>query len=105
MYFLPLAVLRDKRGKLSERVLNCCYEVYSQEMINLHAGQGSLSYLQPLLTFVGLDIGWHNGYGDPTVDEYLQMCAYKTGTLARMSAKIRYGICCCVTYHASLSCL
>jgi geranylgeranyl pyrophosphate synthase len=75
MYFLPLAVLRDKRGKLSERVLNSCYEVYSQEMINLHAGQG-------------LDIGWHNGYGDPTVDEYLQMCAYKTGTLARMSAKI-----------------
>ncbi len=39
---------------------------------------------------LGLDIWWHNGKRDPSIDEYLQMCAYKTGTLARMSAKIRW---------------
>ncbi len=40
MYFLPLAVLRDRRGKLSNKTLVAAYEIYSQEMINLHAGQG-----------------------------------------------------------------
>jgi geranylgeranyl pyrophosphate synthase len=38
-----------------------------------------------------MDISWHNGMcnaNNLTEDEYLQMCAYKTGTLARMSAKI-----------------
>jgi len=44
-------------------------------MINLHVGQG-------------LDIWWHNGHKKPTIEEYLQMCAYKTGTLARLSAKL-----------------
>jgi geranylgeranyl pyrophosphate synthase len=77
MYFLPLVVLRKKReqGVLSNAVLVKAYEIYSQEMINLHVGQG-------------LDIWWHNGKKDPSIPEYLQMCAYKTGTLARMSAKI-----------------
>lgn len=72
----------------------------TQEMINLHMGQG-------------LDIWWHNGKKEPNVQEYLQardlthsriskkkktytnaqptsaqMCAYKTGTLARLSSKM-----------------
>jgi len=64
-----------KRNKLPDAVLLTAYEFYSQEMINLHVGQG-------------LDIWWHNGHKQPTVEEYLQMCAYKTGTLARLSAKL-----------------
>jgi len=36
-----------------------------------------------------MDIGWHNGWGkNITVEKYLQMCAFKTGTLARMSAEM-----------------
>ncbi len=37
----------------------------------------------------GLDIQWHNNHECfPLVDEYLQMCRYKTGSLARMAAEI-----------------
>jgi geranylgeranyl pyrophosphate synthase len=38
-----------------------------------------------------MDIAWHRGLANADkIDEkdYLQMCAYKTGTLARMAAKI-----------------
>ncbi len=47
-------------------------------MINLSVGQA-------------MDIAWHNGLANAdAMDEpdYLQMCAYKTGTLARMAAKL-----------------
>ncbi|MEM7824188.1 MAG: polyprenyl synthetase family protein, partial [Candidatus Aenigmatarchaeota archaeon] len=60
-----------------DRILKA-YEIYSQEMINIGLGQAT-------------DIAWHNGMANAdtlTEAEYLQMCAYKTGTLARMSAKI-----------------
>jgi len=85
MYFLPLRVLKERRESLSESVLLKCYEVYSQEMLNVHLGQG-------------LDIIWHSqtasGAGkEPTVGNYLQMCANKTGALARMSAKMSAIIC------------
>lgn len=36
----------------------------------------------------GMDIYWHNNNCDVTENQYLQMCAFKTGTLARMSAKL-----------------
>jgi len=81
MYFLPLLVLKERREKLDPQVLLQCYEVYSQEMINLHFGQG-------------MDIWWHSGKGnDPNAQQYLQMCAFKTGTLARLSAKIAALVC------------
>jgi geranylgeranyl pyrophosphate synthase len=38
-----------------------------------------------------MDITWHRGIANAdnlNEEDYLQMCAYKTGTLARMSAKI-----------------
>ena len=47
-------------------------------MINLSMGQA-------------MDIAWHRGIAnadDLAEDDYLQMCAYKTGTLARMAAKM-----------------
>jgi len=76
MYFMPLVVFKDFKAKgVPEKTILKAYELYSQEMINLHFGQG-------------LDIWWHQGKKNPNVQEYLQMCAYKTGTLARLSVRL-----------------
>jgi len=78
MYYLPLLPLIEKRKELSSEKACRIYEIYAQEMINLSLGQA-------------MDIAWHRGLANANdLDEkaYLQMCAYKTGTLARMSAKI-----------------
>jgi hypothetical protein len=63
MYFFPLIVFRDYREKklLDEKTLIKCYELFGQELLNLHLGQG-------------LDIHWHKGGVNPGVEEYLQMC-------------------------------
>lgn len=75
MYYLPTVIFRQLRGRVPADLLLDAYEAYCREMINLHFGQG-------------FDIWWHNGKKRPTVEEYLQMCAYKTGTLARLSARL-----------------
>lgn len=78
MYFLPMIILSEKRDVIPQDRARRIYEVYVQEMINLSLGQA-------------IDIAWHKGLvpADKIVEEnYLQMCAYKTGTLARMAAKI-----------------
>jgi geranylgeranyl pyrophosphate synthase len=78
MYYLPLLSLIEKGNKIAPEKLAKVYEIYVQEMVNLSLGQAT-------------DIAWHRGLADADkLDEnsYLQMCAYKTGTLARMSAKI-----------------
>ena len=78
MYYLPLLPLMTQRANLSADVQRDIYEVYVQEMINLSMGQA-------------MDIAWHRGIAnadDLSEEDYLQMCAYKTGTLARMAAKI-----------------
>ena len=75
MYFLPLLAFKKNREKIPCDRLVDAYEVYSQEMINVSMGQA-------------LDIAWHKGIGEPTERQYLQMCAFKTGCLARMSAKL-----------------
>jgi len=78
MYYLPLLPLIEKRAKISLEKLSKIYEVYVREMISVSLGQA-------------MDIAWHRGLANADeIDEknYLQMCAYKTGTLARMSAKI-----------------
>jgi geranylgeranyl pyrophosphate synthase len=70
-----LALIKNK-DKFSSEILQKAYEAYAQEMINIHLGQGT-------------DIFWHNGKAvDIEEDEYLQMCAFKTGCLSRMSAKL-----------------
>ncbi len=77
MYFLPLLVLiKDK--KIPTSTIRKLYDVAAQEMINVSFGQA-------------IDIIWHKG--DYSVDgiteeQYLQMCAYKTGAPARISAKM-----------------
>ncbi len=74
MYFLPLLIPKEKN--LDERRLSRLYSVYMQEMINIHAGQA-------------MDIHWHKGNGFAIKeDHYLQMCAFKTGTLSRMAARL-----------------
>ncbi len=78
MYYLPLLPLMEQRTKISSDMQRDVYEVYVQEMINLSMGQA-------------MDIAWHRGIANAdslSEEDYLQMCAYKTGTLARMAAKM-----------------
>jgi len=78
MYYLPLLPLMENREKLGVEKLARIYEIYVQEMINLSLGQA-------------MDIAWHKGLANAdqiNEEDYLQMCAYKTGTLARMAAKM-----------------
>ncbi|MEM1550673.1 MAG: polyprenyl synthetase family protein [Candidatus Bathyarchaeia archaeon] len=78
MYFLPMIILSDKSEKISIETAKRLYEVYIQEMVKLSLGQA-------------IDIAWHRGLipiENLQEEHYLQMCAYKTGTLARMAAKM-----------------
>ena len=78
MYYLPLITLVKNKNEIPASILNKVYEIYIQEMINLSFGQA-------------MDIAWHRGLADADEieeNDYLQMCAYKTGTLARMAAKL-----------------
>eukprot|EP01117_Protostelium_nocturnum_P001148 TRINITY_DN1146_c0_g1_i1.p1 TRINITY_DN1146_c0_g1~~TRINITY_DN1146_c0_g1_i1.p1 ORF type:complete len:388 (-),score=127.85 TRINITY_DN1146_c0_g1_i1:48-1211(-) len=84
MYFLPLRVLEEKKKTLPSEVILQCYETYTQEMINVHVGQG-------------LDICWHSRKlgedHEPSIENYLHMCANKTGALARMASKLSAIVC------------
>ncbi|MCX8170552.1 MAG: polyprenyl synthetase family protein [Candidatus Bathyarchaeota archaeon] len=78
MYFLPMIVLSEKGGKISAEKARRLYQIYVHEMANLSLGQA-------------IDIAWHRWLVQAenlTEEHYLQMCAYKTGTLARMAAKM-----------------
>lgn len=78
IYFLPLKVLDELKEKLSEEVIFKIYRIYVEEMINLSFGQAT-------------DIAWHRGLVDDfsiTERQYLQMCSFKTGCLARMACKV-----------------
>ena len=74
IYFIPLKIIMD--SDLDTSVKEKAFEIYSQEMINLHFGQA-------------MDIFWHKG-GNRGITEkqYLQMVSFKTGTLARLSARL-----------------
>lgn len=76
MYYLPLLVLIKNRNKFKPEIVIRAYETYIQEMINIGLGQGT-------------DIYWHKGkVKEINEKEYLQMCAFKTGCLSRMAAKL-----------------
>jgi geranylgeranyl pyrophosphate synthase len=76
LYFLPLLVLIKNKNKFRPEILVKAYETYLQEMINLHLGQGT-------------DIYWHKGKVKKiSQKEYFQMCAFKTGSLSRLAAKL-----------------
>ncbi|MFH0715022.1 MAG: polyprenyl synthetase family protein, partial [Candidatus Diapherotrites archaeon] len=75
MYYFPLALLINNTELDAEKKAKL-YDIATQEMINLSAGQG-------------MDIYWHRGQkSEISEQQYLQMCAYKTGTLARMAGKL-----------------
>lgn len=83
MYYLPLLTLIKNKDKLSSQKMSKIYEIYVQEMINLGFGQA-------------MDIAWHRGLANANKikeGQYLQMCAYKTGTLARMAARVAAMLC------------
>lgn len=83
MYYLPLLTLLGSKRRISKKKLIQVYEVYTQEMINLSLGQA-------------MDIAWHRGLANAdkiNEKDYLQMCAYKTGTLSRMAAKLAAVLC------------
>lgn len=76
MYFLPLLVLLKNKEKYTREMIIKAYEIITQEMIKVSFGQA-------------MDIAWHKDIAsDISEDEYLQMCTLKTGTLARMAAKL-----------------
>ncbi|MFH1240093.1 MAG: polyprenyl synthetase family protein [Candidatus Diapherotrites archaeon] len=76
MYFLPLTLLYNNPLKLKESKLVEIYNLYSEELIKVSVGQA-------------MDIQWHrNSSCDVSEEQYLQMCVYKTGVLARFSAKL-----------------
>ena len=76
LYYFPLLALIKNKNKFKSDVLVRAYETYVQECINLHFGQGT-------------DIYWHKGKAEEiSEEEYLQMCAFKTGGLSRMAAKL-----------------
>jgi len=78
MFFLPMLTLIINKKKISPEKANKVYEIYVKEMVNLSLGQA-------------IDIAWHRGLISPyeiSEQQYLQMCLFKTGTLARMAAKM-----------------
>jgi geranylgeranyl pyrophosphate synthase len=78
MYFLPLMILKKDRPNVSSENVKKIYELYIKTMINLSLGQA-------------MDIAWHKSSTSPykiSEKEYLQMSAFKTGTLARLSAEM-----------------
>jgi geranylgeranyl pyrophosphate synthase len=76
MYFLPLSILYGSDSPYTDAQKLRIYDLVVQELIRCHCGQG-------------IDIAWHNGSRDRiTESEYFQMCAYKTGVLARLAARL-----------------
>lgn len=75
MYFLPLKILMEMR--VNDAIYRRLINAYLEDMIRIHMGQAT-------------DIGWHRGLRDPetiSVENYLEMCANKTGVLPRMAAR------------------
>ncbi len=75
MYFLPMILLYNNELKLKDKTIKEIYDLCAKEMMKLSAGQG-------------MDILWHKKDIELTESHYLQMCAYKTGALARLSAEL-----------------
>lgn len=78
MYFLAFAPFIKHKDDFDEKALLRAYNATMEEMMRIHYGQGS-------------DIAWHKGLAEADnikEGEYLQMCAYKTGVLARLSARL-----------------
>jgi len=76
MYFLPLVILYGGRTPYTAEQRLRIHDMTAQELVRCHCGQA-------------IDIAWHNGARRRISEaEYFQMCAYKTGVLARLAARL-----------------
>jgi geranylgeranyl diphosphate synthase, type I len=76
MYFLPLKILTESHACLPADRRLAAYEMLMDELNRTHLGQG-------------MDIRWHNeGDVRVTPEQYLEMCACKTGCLGRIVARL-----------------
>ncbi|QCS43206.1 polyprenyl synthetase family protein [Natrinema versiforme] len=76
MYFLPLKVLTQDPADLPADRRLAAYEMLMHELNRTHLGQG-------------MDICWHNEREVRiSTDQYLEMCACKTGCLGRIVARL-----------------
>ncbi|PSQ11555.1 polyprenyl synthetase [Halobacteriales archaeon QS_5_70_15] len=76
MYFVPLKLVGRNPGDLDAATRLRVYEMLMAELNRTHLGQG-------------MDIVWHNRRAvDATEEEYLEMCACKTGCLGRIVARL-----------------
>lgn len=74
LYFLPTYLI--DAGSFTAQEKAELYRMLNEDMRRLHFGQG-------------LDIKWHGEHAHrPSRAEYLQMCRLKTGSLARMAARM-----------------
>ena len=73
LYYLPLQVI--KKSSLRGGIKLKLYETFNSELLKLHVGQGT-------------DIFWHRTAIPVDEKQYFAMCANKTGTLLRFSAKL-----------------
>ena len=76
IYFLPLKVISRNPGDLDAEAQLDAYEMLMYELNRTHLGQG-------------MDIAWHNQEEiQATEAQYYEMCACKTGALARIVARL-----------------
>jgi len=76
LYFIPLNILTKNPADLSAEQRLGAYEMLMEELNRTHLGQG-------------MDICWHNERGVRlSTDQYLEMCACKTGCLGRIVARL-----------------
>ena len=76
LYFLPAFLLYSNKFRLPSGLKAKIYDVCLEEMVRLSFGQAT-------------DIYWHQGKRTAVSEkQYLQMCTFKTGSLARLSAKL-----------------
>ena len=75
LYFLPLKIITQDPAKLDGETRLAAFDMLMDELNRTHLGQG-------------VDIQWHNAPGTATEPQYLEMCACKTGCLARIVARL-----------------
>jgi len=74
LYFLPLTCIDS--WEQADNYGRDAYSLWAAYLRKLHLGQA-------------IDIHWHRDFGIiPSIDEYLAMCALKTGCLARFAAEL-----------------
>ena len=78
LYFLPLTCIDSwaEQNNIDAKIIIKVYALWGKYMRKLHLGQA-------------MDIHWHRHFDSiPSVEDYLTMCALKTGCLARFAAEL-----------------